>query len=245
MIADLRSALAFLTRLPGGRHPDDGDGLVRAVPWFGVVGLLVGALGGGTFWVARELDVGVLLPAVAAITVTALATGAFHEDGLADSVDALVGGWTVEDRLAILKDSRHGTFGVLALVLVSLWKVGALVELDGRDGALALLVANTVGRSAAVGALRTFPSARTDGLGAAATRGLALGPAVAGVAVGVAVAVVSYRLDAIVVLVLAAVGTAAVGLWARARIGGVTGDLLGAVEQVVEVVVLTSVVALA
>ncbi len=237
-----RTALSFLTRLPGGRHPDDGQQLTASVPWFGLVGLVVGAIGAAVFWLAHQLDIGPTIPAVAAITVTALVTGGFHEDGLADSFDALAGGWTVEDRLRILKDSRHGTFGVLALVLVTAWKIGALQSLDAEAGALALVVANTMGRSGAVAVMGTFPSARQDGLGADYTRDLRPVPTVAGVLVGVVVAAVVYGLGAALVVAAALVGAAVVGWWAMRKINGVSGDLLGAAEQVGEVAVLVAAV---
>lgn len=233
-----RTALAFLTRLPGGRHPDGDDQLTASVPWFGVIGLIIGALGASVFWLVHQLDVGPTLPAVAALTVTALATGGFHEDGLADSFDALAGGWTVEDRLRILKDSRHGTFGVLALVLSAIWKVGALQPLDAEQGAVALLVAHSLGRSMAVMVMGTFPSARQVGLGADYTRDLRPLPTATGVLVGIVVAIVAYQLDAWIVIVPAVVGAALVGWWAIRKIGGVSGDLLGAAEQVAEILIL-------
>ncbi len=244
-MSGFRTALAFLTRLPGGRHPEDGKELTASVPWFGVVGLVIGALGAGVFWLAHQLDLGPSIPAVAALTVTALATGGFHEDGLADSFDALAGGWTVEDRLRILKDSRHGTFGVLALVLITAWKFGALQSLDATDGALAMLVAHTMGRSGAVALMGTFPSARNVGLGADYTRDLRALPTAAGVAVGIVSSVAVYGVWAPVIVVPALVGAALVGWWALRKINGVTGDLLGAAEQVAEALVLVAAVWLA
>ncbi len=241
-MSDFRTALSFLTRLPGGQHPEDGSQLTASVPWFGVVGVVVGALGAATFWLTSQLEIGTALPAVAALTVTALATGGFHEDGLADSFDALAGGWTVEDRLRILKDSRHGTFGVLALVLVTAWKFAALQALDAVDGALAILVAHTLGRSVAVAVMGTFPSARRDGLGADYTRDLRPLPAALGTTVGVVAAAAVYGPWAPIVVVPALAGGACVGWWARRKIHGVTGDLLGAAEQVGEVATLVGAV---
>ncbi len=237
-----RTALAFLTRLPGGRHPDDAGDLTASVPWFGAVGVVVGGFGAVTFWIGHQLELGPLLAAVGAVTVTALVTGGFHEDGLADSFDALAGGWTVEDRLRILKDSRHGTFGVLALVLVTAWKVAALVELDASHGVVAILVSHVVGRSGAVALMGTVRAANDRGLGADYTRDLGRLGAVLGAAVGVVAAVVAYGVWAPVVVGSAAIGVALIGRWAVRRVGGVTGDLLGAAEQVGEVAVLVTAV---
>ncbi|MEZ5228174.1 MAG: adenosylcobinamide-GDP ribazoletransferase [Acidimicrobiales bacterium] len=203
-----------------------------------------GALGAAVFWLGPATRARPV-PAVAALTVTGLATGGFHEDGLADSFDALAGGWTVEDRLRILKDSRHGTFGVLAIVLITAWKFGALAALDATDGAVALVVAHTMGRSAAVALMGTFPSARNVGLGADYTRDLRPLPTAVGASVGVVASVVAYGLWAPVVLIPAVAGAAAVGWWALRKIHGVTGDLLGAAEQVAEALVLVAAVWLA
>lgn len=242
-----RLALAFLTRLPGGRHPNDSSELTAAVPWFPVVGIVVGAIGAAVYVSMAEL-VAPLPAAAVAFACTALVTGGFHEDGLADTVDALAGGTTIEQRLIILKDSRHGTFGVLALVLMSIIKIGALAELDGRAAAIGLVATHVSGRAAAVGLMAVAPTARQDGLGADYARALPAVGATVGVTVGVAALVGAFWPTgwAVAVAVAAlALGVAAVGWWARAKIGGVTGDILGAAEQVGEATVLLSLAAYA
>lgn len=242
MLDGPRTALAFLTRLPGGTHPADSAGLTRSVPWFPVIGLLIGGVGAGVHAGASEL-VSPLSAAVLAFIVTALATGGFHEDGLADSFDGLAGGWDREQRLAILNDSRHGTFGVLSLVLITLLKVSALAELSGWDAAAALIVAHSLGRAGAVAMMAAFPTAR-EGLGAAYARELSPLAAVAGASVGVVAAIAAFGVGAPVVIGVVAIGVAVVGFWSMAKIGGVTGDLLGAGEQVGEALVLLTAVAL-
>ena len=238
-----RTALAFLTRLPGGVHPEGQEGITTSVPWFGVIGLIVGGVGSGVYVGASEL-VSPLAAATLAFIVTALITGGFHEDGLADSFDALAGGWTPERRLEILKDSRHGTFGVLSLVLITLLKVSALTPLSGWDAVLGLTAGHCIGRSAAVATMGFAPIARADGLGADYTRSLSRPAALVGSVVGVAAAIVAFGVWAPAVLGAVAAGAVAVVAWARAKIGGVTGDLLGAVEQVGEAIVLLAASAL-
>ena len=128
----LRWAWAFLTRLPGGAHPETDRDLGRSVPWFPLVGVVIGGLSGAVYW-ALHGPIGALLAAVLAVAAGVIATGGFHEDGLADTADAL-GGANRERRLEIMKDSRAGVFGVLALVLSTLVRVFAVSRLDPVDG---------------------------------------------------------------------------------------------------------------
>lgn len=237
MFTGPRTALAFLTRLPGGRHPADQAGLTAAVPWFPAIGLVVGAIGGAVYVGAAQL-VSVLSAATLTFIVTALVTGGFHEDGLADSFDALAGGWSPEHRLEILKDSRHGTFGVLSLVLISLLKVSALASIGGVQAFGALVAAHVVGRAAAVGLMGAAPTAKVDGLGADYTRALTPRATVAGATIGVITAFVVFGWWALAVLAAVTVTSTAVAWWARRKIGGVSGDLLGAAEQIAEATVL-------
>ncbi len=239
-----RTALAFLTRLPGGVHPDGQAGIAASVPWFGMIGLLVGGIASAVYVGASEL-VAPLSAATLAFIVTGLVTGGFHEDGLADSFDALAGGWTPQRRLEILKDSRHGTFGVMSLVLITILKITALAPLTGWDAVLGLTAAHCIGRSAAVAVMGVAPMATADGLGADYTRSLPTSSAFLGALIGVAAAIVAFGVWAPAVLGAVAVGSVSVVLWAKSKIGGVTGDILGAVEQVGEAVVLLGATAIA
>ncbi len=239
----LRMAWAFLTRMPGGAHPVDESELRCAVPWFPVVGAAVGAMGAALYVALLETPGDVLSPFTAAaltFMVTALATGGFHEDGLADSFDALAGGRDAAHRLRILKDSRHGTFGVLALVTVTLIKVAALSDLSGWNAAAALVVAHGGGRSAAVVLMGIAPVARPDGLGADYARRLPRGVPTLAFAFGGILLAGLFGPWAGVVVAALLVTVGGVGVWAWRRIGGVTGDLLGAAEQVAECVILVS-----
>ncbi len=233
-----RHALAFLTRLPGGAHPDDERGLGRSVPWFPFIGALVGVIAGATYWAANG-PLGPMLAAITAITVGVVVTGAFHEDGLADTADGL-GGMEVERRLAIMKDSRVGTFGSLAVVLSSLARVVALASLGAADGWFALIAAHTIGRTMATLVMITTTPARAEGL---ATRYPDEVPkaAVLGVAALVSLGALGAGLGSAVGLVAAAVGAVGVAALARRAFGGTTGDVLGAVEQVGELAVLVAI----
>ena len=236
-----RRAWAFLTRLPGGTHPRTDRELGRSIPWFPLVGASVGALSGAVYW-ALHGPLGASIAAVAAVAASAIATGGFHEDGLADTADAL-GGSTPARRLEIMKDSRVGAFGVLALVLSALVRVFAVASLGPLDGLVALVAAHTLGRTMAVAMMGVSPSASGTGLGHSYTAHLPrIWTAVAIVASSAAAA--SLGPPGAVALAAAAVGAAVVGLVARRAFGGTTGDVFGAIEQVGEMAVLVSVASL-
>ena len=233
----LRRAWAFLTRLPGGAHPRDDRELGRSVPWFPVVGAVIGGLSGAVYWVLHG-PLGALIAAVLAVAASAAATGAFHEDGLADTADAL-GGTTRPRRLEIMKDSRVGTFGVLALVLSTLVRVFAVSSLAPLDSLIALVVAHTLGRATAVATMGVAPAASSTGLGHSYTAHLPRAWTAA-VVIASSAAAAGLGLPGAVALAAAAAGAAIVCLMAYRAFGGTTGDVLGAIEQVGEMAVLVS-----
>ena len=233
----LRRAWAFLTRLPGGAHPRDDRELGRSVGWFPAVGAVVGALSGAVYW-ALHGPLGASIAAVLAVATGAIVTGGLHEDGLADTADAL-GGSTPEQRLEIMKDSRVGAFGVLALVLSTLVRVFAVSGLAPRDGLLALMMAHMLGRTTAVAMMGVVPAATGSGLGHSYTAHLPRAWTAVAIIVSAAAAA-GLGLPGAVSLAAAAAGAALVGLVARRAFGGTTGDVLGAVEQVAELAVLVS-----
>ncbi len=227
-------AVQFLTRVPvrvGTPAP-----LARTVPWFPVVGALVGALVGG---IAAGLGE-VTAPAVAAavgVLAGVLVTGAFHEDGLADVADATAGGWTRERRLEILKDPRHGTYGVAALCGSIVLRVAAVAALTADGPAVVFagaVAAHALGRGAAVAAMGLVAVARPDGLGADYVRSVSRGRAAAGTLTGVAIVAAATGWWVGPLVGVAAGALAAVATLARRSFGGLTGDHLGAIEQAVE-----------
>lgn len=237
----LRTAWIFLTRVPIGDDPR--PDVARAVPWFPVVGAIVGAITAAVWAGANEL-LAPLPSAALAFTVGALVTGAFHHDGLADMADAFGGGWDREQRMRILKDSRHGTYGVMALVCAVLVQVSALATHGSAQGAAALVAAKTLGRAGAIGMLTFAPTATGDGLGAGAASGARRGPVLLGAAVGLAIATVAVGPGALIGAALVAITVALVAALAIRKIGGITGDVLGAAEQVGEIAVLLTTAAL-
>ena len=210
--------------------------VARSVPWFPVVGGLLGVVGAGTYAAAR-LILPSLVAATLAVGVVVALTGALHEDGLADTADAF-GGWSREEALRILKDPAHGTYGVVALALSLLLRVGALATLD-RWSALAVLpAAYALSRAAAMGLLGTLEPAIEQGLGASYGSIVTGRRVAAAISVGLLLALTSLGLWALPASLLAALGAWIVGRLAIRKIGGITGDVLGAAQQVAEVLVL-------
>ena len=243
-------AVQFLTRLPVPTLRDfDPAWTTAAARWFPLVGVLIGALGalvfvaGATVWPPS-------LAALVSVAATVLLTGAFHEDGLADAAAGLVGGTTRARRLEIMKDSRIGTYGALALLLVVGVRVQALASLPVTHAVAALVVAHAGGRAAAVVVMRRLPYAGDRDW--AKVKPVADGVTPIEVVVAVATALLATLplawLDPRSALVAVAAGTVATALLAvrTARsIGGWVGDTLGAGEQCFEAACLLGVAAVA
>ncbi len=241
---NLRAAIVFLTRVPLRLKGE--PSLTAAVPWFAVAGALVGVFVGGT--AAGLLHVvPPLVAAAVAVLLGVLLTGAFHEDGLADVADAFAGGWTREDRIRILDDPLHGSYGVAAMCGSIVIRVACVASLGFSPAATfaSLIAAHTLGRGAAVALMALVPVARPDGLGAEYAKSLSRQRAALG-------AIAAIVLTALVVgwwvgpfIIAAAVGAGAVAWLTLRKLGGVTGDVLGTAEQVVECLVLVTATALA
>jgi adenosylcobinamide-GDP ribazoletransferase len=238
---DLPEALLLLTRLPVPVTLTAPRGAATAWAW-PVAGAVVAALAAGVGWLALAAGLPAGISAGLVLVTLVLATGALHEDGLADTADGLFGCHTRERRLEILRDSRIGTYGVVALVLVLGLRWQAIAVLVASPGGLlaAVLTAAVLSRAAMAGVAMALPPARPDGLSAATGRLPA-----AAVAVGVALAfglalVLAGWAAALMGALAAGLGALIVARAARARIGGQTGDILGASQQVAEVGVLIS-----
>lgn len=249
-------ALQFLTRVRVPAHPAYGPARIQAsVRYFPWVGALVGGFGAIVAVVAGSVWPPIIA-AAATVGGTVWLTAAFHEDGLADTADALMGAASREQALAIMKDSRIGTYGATALTLSLLLHVLLLAQLLAFGWAIAaaaLVASHAAGRAVAVALMASLPYAR-DGGQTAAEPSLAKAGSLAGnPALGdAALAVLSGLLILILAVIplnlpvgIIAVATLALSAllmavrrWLRERIGGYTGDTLGAVEQVGELLVL-------
>lgn len=234
----LRAALTFLTRVPVGGFPYSEAEWRWAPGWFPAVGLLIGC-------VCAAVDLA-LLPAgpwpaaTASVIAGLLLTGAFHEDGLADTADALGGAYTRERLLEILKDSRVGSFGAAALTMALLLRVACLAAL-GPAAPAALIVVHACSRVPPIWLMRALPYVTSDA--AARSRLVArpgdaqvlLATASGGLVLLAAIALGPLSTAQAGALALVGVGAALVAGWRFVvRAGGVTGDFLGATQQVVE-----------
>lgn len=240
-------AVQFLTRVPTPTLKSfEPAWITRSARYFPLVGQGVGAISALVLLAANHVWGGPLA-ALLAIATGVMLTGAFHEDGLADTADGLGGGQTPARRLEIMKDSRVGTYGVCALGLVLAIKVAVLATTSTETAALMLLAAHGVGRAAAVVVMRTTPYAPSGepGKWKPVPQGVRTGEVMT--AVLIAAWPLLFLPPGAVLAGLAGGGLLAVGLalLARRLIGGHTGDVLGGVEQVCEVGFLLGVAALA
>ncbi len=236
-------ALQFLTRLPVPGIPVvDGD-LRRATAAFPLVGVLVGGLVAASFAGVAMLFGGAIA-AVVAVTVAVAITGAFHEDGLADTFDGLWGGWDPQRRIEIMRDSRIGVYGTCALVAALGLRVALLSGLAILTAVAAILVGHVVGRAAILVQIRWLPPVGDQGHGAKVAEPIGwLGGAVA-LIVTLATVAVALGPFAPAPVLAALLGVAALRRAARRRIGGLTGDVLGATQQVALILATATVVAL-
>jgi adenosylcobinamide-GDP ribazoletransferase len=228
------AAVRMLTRIPvPGPATGRGD-LRRAVGWFPLVGALAGLAIAGVHVLAARLWPAPVA-AVLAVAAGLLATGGFHEDGAADAADGLGGGWTRERVLEIMRDSRIGAYGAMALWVVLAFRWAALAAL-GRAALVALPLAMVWGRWSMAATLTGLPPA-SPGLGSQVAEGLGRMPAVLATVLALAATASASALGqprawiAAGAAALAALGWA---LYLKRRLGGQTGDLLGAGNQLAE-----------
>ena len=234
------AALRFFTRLPVpawvGHSPEQ---LNHAARYFPLVGILVGAIGAGVT-LAGSLALPASLAVVLGMAATILATGAFHEDGLSDTCDGMGGGWDKAQALAIMKDSRIGSYGAIGIGLLLLAKWNALVGLAGGQRvpafAVALVAGHAVSRLASTLLIRTLDYVRDDDTSKSKplARRMAAGELLAAAVFGLAPCALLPWRHALVALAFVVLVTWLAARYFLRRIGGYTGDCLGALQQATE-----------
>jgi adenosylcobinamide-GDP ribazoletransferase len=237
VLKDMALALQFMTRVPIRFVGLDSARLSRASIWFPAAGLLVGALSAWAYALVSP-HLGRPLAALAAVLVTVMITGGLHDDGLADCADAFGGGWAREDRLRILKDSRIGTFGALALILSVGSRILLLAAMPAGVVFKYIISAHVLARCAPLPLSAVLKPARgPEGQGgrmAGATSWLTVA---LGTVMAVAVAALFLRAAAWQPILGVAILTLASGAYYRRQLGGITGDCMGATIQISEIAV--------
>jgi len=236
---DLRTAVAFLTRLPmphpmGPMPPN----FIRARRMFPVVGAGIGSAAGLLCLGLRTAGVPDLAAAALALGASAVLTGALHEDGLADVADGFGGGRDPAAKLEIMRDSRLGTYGALILVVSFVAKLSALAAMPDAYVVQSLIAAHALSRGVLPAMSMSMPYARKDGLAASAGRP-DLATAGTALALALIIALLSLPWADAISAALAAVASAIGMAWlAQRQIGGQTGDVLGGAEQLGETAIL-------
>jgi adenosylcobinamide-GDP ribazoletransferase len=234
---EVATAFQFLTRIPTPPMTFEANSLPRAAKFFPLVGL---AVGGGAVFVQRVLLFHLNRPLIALVLLAylMLITGCLHEDGLADAADGFGGGWSKDQILAILKDSRIGSYGATALIMSLLARYLLLGSLPMEHFAAYVVSAHVLCRWSTLPLSYFLPPAREqEGQGARIAKLTSLATLIFGSAFSFAVVVFALRWSAVAPLLAALVTVALSGWFYWRRISGVTGDCFGATNQLTEIAV--------
>lgn len=233
LIDEFRMGFLTLTRLPIGRIAGEAPPMAATAWCWPLIGAVVGLIAALTYHAALALGLPPLLAATLAVLALVLANGGLHEDGLADLADGIWGGRDPARRLEIMRDSRIGSYGALALAFALILRVGALASLSPAVGGAALVALSAASRAAMPAVIWLLPPARPDGLGRAAG---GVGGTTVAIALGLGVLIFAQVLHPhrLVALPLMALAVAGLMVLAQRKIGGQTGDVLGATQQIAE-----------
>ncbi len=229
---DIAAAFSLLTRLPVPvDHPRAGARGAGAAWAFPLVGAALGLLAGALGWALISFGISVGITAVFVIATQVIVTGAMHEDGLADMADGM-GGFTAEKRLEIMKDSRIGAYGAIALVLALLARYAGISEVAASELPFALAALGAGSRALMVAIMAWLPNARESGLSASAGQP----PPWPALSLGLVFCLMAFGWSGFWMFTGMALAVALIALIAKARFGGQTGDILGASQQSAEIV---------
>lgn len=238
MISDLLFALRFLTIVPvKGRH-EEAAKAEGAVIYFPVAGLMIGAVLAGADTLLSHSGLGQLSVNTMLVILLALITGGLHLDGLADTFDALSGGRTRDEMLKIMRDPHIGTMGAASLFLAAMSMVALLSGIDPNLKGKALILMCVLSRWAMAFVMMVFPYAREDGKARIFFRNMDLKKFALASLIAAFLAVILWQLKGLLILAEAALAAYITGRFISKRIGGMTGDTLGAVNEIAAIVVL-------
>lgn len=240
LTTDLKTGLAFLTRLPlTHAEPESGTGIAQSAWTFPLVGALIGSFAALIYWLCFTIGLHPFVAALLTVGATLILTGALHEDGLADTADGFGGGTTRERKLEIMRDSRTGAYGASALILSIMLRAGAITSLAEPSLVTPALIAAHAGARAMLPLFMWMvPPARLDGLSSEAGSPPTAGVATAAL-IGVIALVLCFGLSGAFITILLLVAAMGIVAWLSMRqIGGQTGDVLGTLEQAGEILIL-------
>ena len=240
LLKDIYLSVVFLTRLPAPSWPDAGSRELSSGMWaFPIVGVLVATIGGLVYAVCDAIGLPVYISALFAVVAMIITTGGLHEDGLSDLADGIWGGATPAKRMEIMSDSRIGAYAAIALIISVAGRAAAISTIGEPLFVLGALVASAAVSRAMMPAMMAFgkPS-KPDGLGAGAGTPDAVNWII-GLLLAAAIAAMAAPAGWLICLVAASASAAFIARFARRNLGGYTGDVLGAGQQVAELLALT------
>jgi len=242
---ELKAVLAFSSRLPLPRATPPAGGVIAKAAWaFPVAGLAIGVIGAAVYVLAYRLGLPPWPAAALSVAATLAITGCLHEDGLADTADGFGGGKTREQKLEIMRDSRTGAYGVCALILSLLLRVSALASFgDTHLVVWALIASHSAARAAMPVFMWLLPPARSDGLSFEAGRPPGESAAVAAAIAFVVLLFCLHPGRGVMTSIVLMIAVALMAWLSTRQIEGQTGDVLGALEQVSEILVLLAALA--
>ena len=235
-LREFAAAVQFMTRIPMPAFRYEPDLVLGGAKFYPLVGALV-ALGAIAIERGLRSHLPQVVTALAVLAYLVIITGGFHEDGLADTADALGGGWTKPRMLAIMHDSRIGSFGTLAICLSLLARWALLGAMPVGRFPFYMLAAHVLCRWTTLPLGAFVASARTEGLGARLAHKISLTSAAIGSVLAFGIAGWALKMEALVPIAAVIVITALSGLYFRSQIGGITGDCFGTTNQLAEIAV--------
>ena len=243
LFRDILVALSLLTRLPIKLSEDAYEKSAKAAWAYPLVGVVTGLLVCFVAQVTLTLGLPLWCAAILALATGMIVTGAMHEDGLADCADGFWGGWDPAMRLKIMKDSQIGTYGVLALLVTQTIRFGAVLEiLSWNNWALPLIALHVASRAVMPAIMAHLPHARDTGLSRSVGK-ISTSSATRSVAIGAGALVLAFGFSGFVLAICGALAAFLCAQLARKKIGGQTGDVCGASQQITEITLLLALLA--
>ncbi|TAM37875.1 adenosylcobinamide-GDP ribazoletransferase [bacterium] len=241
MIASFLSALQFLTVIPVKLKEAGEQRMADSMAYFPFVGLLLGVFLAGVNALFYFLNFPSLATNVITVVVLIIITGALHLDGLSDTADAFLSGKPKEEMLVVMRDSRTGVMGVLSLISVILLKISLLFSINVSLQPSALMLMCVLSRWSAVAAIFFFPYARQEGKAGVFIKGMNLKIFIFSAIAAVLCAAVAWQIRGLIILFIITGFSYALGKFSTKKIGGITGDTLGAGIELAEIITLLSV----